>query len=82
MRKPPVLKTPLNEEKNLKRSRDETTPSTMPIDQTFVKRQRLNPYAEEEYSEETSGNSTADNRPTIPIGDTPYVSQIQALERQ
>jgi type II secretory pathway component PulJ len=43
MSNPPVLQTPLNEERNLKRDREEATPSSRPIDQTFAKRQRLNP---------------------------------------
>ena len=56
MSNPPILQTPLNEERNLKRDREEATPSSRPIDQTFSKRQRLNPYVKQEYAEETTGN--------------------------
>lgn len=57
----------------------------MTINQTYVKRQRLNPLSEQEFFEETKGDRTAersDSRPTIPRGGRPSTSQIQALERQ
>jgi len=56
----------------------------VPIDQTYAKRQRLNPLSKQEYTEETIGNTMAErsNRmQTIPIGGTSSISQIQALER-
>jgi len=52
----PVLQTPLNEERAKKRDRQEETPTGAFIEQQAEKRQRLNPYAEEEFIEETTGN--------------------------
>jgi len=46
MSNPHILQTPLNEERNLKRDREEATPSSRPIAQNYVKRQRLNPFSE------------------------------------
>jgi len=56
MGNPPVLQTPLNEEINIKRDREGTTPSSRPVDQTFAKRKGLNPYSKEEYTKDTTGN--------------------------
>jgi len=73
MSNPPILQTPLNEERNLKRDREEATPSSIPIAQTYAKKQRLNPYAEQEYIEETAGTSGAErtkSRHTTPFGGT------------
>jgi len=84
MSNPPVLQTPLNEERNPKRDREEATPSSRPTNQTFAKRQRLNPYAKEEFIEETTGNTVAErveSMQTIPIGGTPSTSHMQVLER-
>jgi len=48
------LQTPLNEERIQKRSRNEANPSIVPLEQVYVKRQRLNPLSEEEYEETRS----------------------------
>ena len=53
MSTPPVLQTPLNEEKGKKRDREEATPISGPAEQPGAKRQRLNPLSEEEIIEET-----------------------------
>lgn len=87
MRNPPILQAPLNEEMNLKRDREEATPSSRLVSQTYAKRQRLNPYVEQEYTEETwgaSGEERTESRNTIPSGGTPEpsTSQTQILERQ
>lgn len=50
---PPILQTPLNEEKSLKRDRKVVTPTSGSSDQPGVKRHRLNPHLEEEFFEET-----------------------------
>jgi len=44
----PVLQTPINEERGRKRDRQEETPLTTSASQQGEKRQRLNPFAEEE----------------------------------
>jgi len=51
-----VLQTPLNEERAKKRDRPEETPTGVSTDQQGEKRQSLNPYSEEEFAEETTGN--------------------------
>lgn len=51
----PALQTPLNEERGKKRDRQEDTPISGPAEQPGEKRQRLNPYSEEELLEETTG---------------------------
>jgi len=51
-----VLQTPLNEERAKKRDRQEETPTGTTTEQQVEKRQRLNPYVEEEFTEETTGN--------------------------
>lgn len=81
---PLVLQTPLNEERNLKREREVSTPSSRPTDQPFAKRQRLNPHSEEEFIGETieSMREATDNLQTFPIGGTPSSSHRQELERQ
>lgn len=45
----PVLQTPLNEERGKKRDREEDTPISGPAKQPREKRQRLNPYSEEDF---------------------------------
>jgi len=52
----PVLQTALNEERDKKRERQEDTPVSGLAEQQGEKRQRLNPYFEEELLEETTGN--------------------------
>lgn len=52
----PVMQTPHNEERGKKRDRTDDTPTGTSTDQQGEKRQRLNPYAEEEITEETIGN--------------------------
>ena len=52
----PVLPTPQHEERGKKRDQAENTPTGTSTDQQGEKRQRLNPYAEEEITEETLGN--------------------------
>ena len=49
--KVPVLQTPLNEERAKKRDRQEETPTGASTNQQGEKRQRLNPYSEEELPE-------------------------------
>jgi len=46
-----VLQTPANEERMRKRDRQEETPLTTSTDQPGDKRQRLNPFSEEEMPE-------------------------------
>jgi len=46
-----VLQTPANEERMRKRDRQEETPLTTSTDQQSEKRQRLNPFSEEEMPE-------------------------------
>jgi len=52
----PVLQTPANEERIKKRDRQEETPLTASTDQPGEKRQRLNPFSEEEMPERPSGS--------------------------
>ena len=54
MGEPPVLQNPLNEERNKKRDRENTTPASGPSEQPGTKRQRLNPLSEEELVQETT----------------------------
>ena len=84
MSNPSILQTPLNEERNPKRDREEATPSSRPIAQTYVKRQRLNPFSEQGFTAETAGTTGAESRHTTPSGGTqePSTSQAQMLERQ
>jgi len=56
MEDPPILQTPLNEEKSLKRDREVATPASGPSNQPSAKRHRLNSHLEEEYFEETTGS--------------------------
>jgi len=49
----------------------------VPLDQVYVKRQRLNPLSEKEYEERRS-----DTVQTTLAGETPSTSQTQALNRQ
>ena len=51
-----MLQTPRNEERAKKRDRQENTPTGGSAEQQGEKRQRLNPYFEEELVEETRGN--------------------------
>lgn len=44
MGNPPIMHTPLNEEKNLKREREVATPASGPSYQPGAKRHKLNPY--------------------------------------
>lgn len=60
MSTPPTLQNPLNEEKNLKRNREEATTSgrassQVYADMSLVKRQRINPVSEHKFIEETVG---------------------------
>lgn len=77
MGKPLVLETPLNEERIQKRSRNEASPSSVPLDEVYVKRQRLNPLSEQEHEETRS-----DIVYSTLVGETPTTSQTQALSRQ
>jgi len=77
MGNPPVVQTPLYEKKNLKRDREVATPSSRPSDQTFAKRQMLNPYSEEEFIDETTESMRkegVDSLNTFPIDGTPSSS--------
>ena len=83
MGNPPVLQTPPNEEKSLKRDREVASPVSGPSDQHGAKRHRLNPYSEEEFFEETTGSlrkEGGDSLHTFPTGGTPSSSQRQELE--
>ena len=51
---PPILQTPLDEERNKKRNREVATPASGPSEQPGAKRKRLNPLLEEEFIEETT----------------------------
>jgi len=51
----PVLQTPLNEERAKKRDKQGETPTGGSTKQQGEKRQRLNPYSEEELPEQTTG---------------------------
>ena len=77
MGNPLVLQTPLNEERIQKISRNEASPSIVPLNHVYVERQRLNLLSEEEYEETRS-----DTVQTTLVGETPSTSQIQALSRQ
>ena len=71
-----VLHTPLNEERAKKRDRQEETPTWASTNQQGEKRQRLNPYAEEELLEETVGRQ-------VPLSmETSASSFQQEQERQ
>lgn len=87
MRNPPIFKTPLNEERNPKRDIEEATPSSRAIAQTSVKRQRLNPFSKQDFTEETTGTAgteRVESKQTTPSGGTqePSTSHAQILERQ
>lgn len=92
MSTPPNLQTPLNEEKSLKRNREEATTSGRATIQTYaetnlVKRQRLNPVSEQEFTEETVGATSTEikrSRPATASWGTlePSTSHTQMLERQ
>ena len=74
MGNPPIVQTPLNEEKNLKRDREVAIPTSGPSNEPGAKRHKLNPYLEEEFFEETIGNlrkEGGDNLHTFLIGGTP-----------
>lgn len=70
---PPVMKTPLNEERNKKRDREKTTPASEPLGQPETKRQRLNPLSEEEFAKEnidSQREERMESQQTFPIGGT------------
>jgi len=52
----PILQIPFNEERAKKTDRQEETPTGRTTEQKGEKRQRLSPYAKEEFTEETTGN--------------------------
>lgn len=73
-----VLQTPLNEERNLKRDREVATPLSISTDQPFAKRQRMNPYSEEEFIGETTKSirkEGVDSLHSFPTGGTHSSSQ-------
>jgi len=75
---PPVLQTPLNEEKRLKRDKEIAAPTSAPSNQLSAKRHKLNPHLEEEIFEETTGSlrkEGGDSQHTFPVGGTPSSSQ-------
>jgi len=92
MSTPPNLQTPLNEEKSLKRNREEATTSGRETTQTYaetsmVKRQRLNLASEQEFTEEIVGATSTERErsmPATPFRGTlePSTSHTQMLERQ
>ena len=81
----PALQTPLNEERGKKRDRQEDTPISGPEGQPREKRQRLNPYSEEELLEETTSSLRGEGitgHQTSPMVGTSASSYQQELERQ
>lgn len=73
MGEPPVLQTPLDEERNKKRDRETITPASEPSGQPRTKRQRLNPLLEEEFVEETTESQReerVESQQTFPAGGT------------
>lgn len=88
----PNLQTPINEERSLKRNREEATTSGKATIQTYaetslVKKQRLNPISEQEFIEETVGTTSIEkerSKPATPSRGTPEpsTSHSQMLERQ
>lgn len=56
-----VLQTPSNEERTRKRDRQEENPLTTSTDQQGEKRQRLNPFSEEEMPERPIGTMLPPN---------------------
>jgi len=81
----PVLQTPHNEERGKKRDRTDGTPTGTSTDQQGEKRQRLNPYAEEEITEETIGNIRGEGtseQQIPPILETSASSFQQEQEKQ
>lgn len=92
MSTPHTLQTPLNEEKILKRTREEATTLGKEATQRYgetslVKRQRLNPISEQEFTEEivgATGTEREGRRHATPSGGTlePSTSHTQMLERQ
>ena len=86
MSTPPKFQTPLNEEKNLKRNREEVTPSGRAISQTYVKRKTLNTFSEQEFTEEIVGATSTEregSRHATPSRGTqePSTSHAQMLEK-
>lgn len=91
MSTPPILQTPLNEEKNIKINREEATTSGRETSQAYaetnkVKIQRINPVPEQEFIEETvwaTSTKREEIMHTTPSGGTlePSTSYTQMLER-
>lgn len=82
---PPILYTPLNEERNKRRDREVATLASGPSEQSGVKRHRLNPLSKEKFFEETSDSQRkegVDSHQTFPVGGTSTTSQKQKLKRQ
>lgn len=82
-----TVHTPLNEEKYLKRDREEATPSSRHVAQTYVKQKRLIPFSEQVFTEETTrtiGIVRVESRQATPSGGTqePSTTQAQMMERQ
>jgi len=78
MGEPPVLQTPLNEERNKKRDRETNTPANEPSGHPGKKRQRLNPLSEEEFVEEITDSQREErleSQKTFPAGGTSTSSQ-------
>ena len=91
MSTPPVLQTPLNEEKSLKRNKEGVTPSERTTSQAYAetnqeKRQRINHVSEQQYTKETTNATTTEregSRHATPSGAIiePSTSHTQILER-
>ena len=80
-----MLQTPLNEERAKKRDRPEETPTGASTEQQGEKRKRLNPYPEEEFIEETTGNLRGEGtseQQIPPFLETSTSSFQQEQERQ
>lgn len=81
----PVLQTPVNEEIAKKRDRQKETPTGGSEEHQGEKRQRLNPYSEEELAEETAGNLRGEEtteQQAPPILESSTSSFEQEQERQ
>jgi len=80
----PALQTPLNEEKGIKRDREETTPVSGLAEQPGAKRKWVDPLPEEEIIEEIieSPRSERETSPqTSPVVETSTNSHRQELEK-
>ena len=76
----PVLQTSLNEERAKKRDRQEETPTGTSTDQQGEKRQRLNPYSEEELPEGPTEQQVPPSMETLASSFQPEQERQQGVE--